>query len=100
MRKVALEGLVCLIALALMIAPVMAQAKTATVQKAAAKAELLDINTATKDQLIAIKGIGPAYADAIVKNRPYARKDELVSKKVIPQATYDKIKDLIIAKQK
>ena len=62
--------------------------------------EWLDINSATKAQLTALPGIGDAYSGAIIKNRPYARKDELVSKKVIPQATYDKIKDLIIAKQK
>jgi DNA uptake protein ComE-like DNA-binding protein len=60
---------------------------------------LLDINSATKAQLMEIPGIGDAYSDAIVKNRPYKRKDELVTKKVVPQATYDKIKDKIIAKQ-
>src|SRR5215470_5995823 len=66
---------------------------------AADKAEPLDINTATVDQLKALPGIGDAYSEKIIKHRPYKRKDELVQKKVIPQATYDKIKDQIVAKQ-
>jgi competence protein ComEA len=74
-------------------------AKTVTAQTPA-KTILLDINTATKEELMKLPGIADAYSDKIIKNRPYARKDELMSKNVVPKATYEKIKDLIIAKQK
>ena len=67
--------------------------------KKTGKAEPIDINGAAKEQLMTLKGIGDAYSDAIIKNRPYKRKDELVAKKVIPQATYDGIKDQIVARQ-
>jgi competence protein ComEA len=67
---------------------------------AATKKEPLEINSASEEQLKALPGIGDAYAKKIVDGRPYKGKDELVQKKVVPQATYDKIKDQIIAKQK
>jgi competence protein ComEA len=78
-------------------APTTTPAPSAT---APAQAALLDINSATKDQLQTLKGIGPARADEIVKGRPYRGKDELLSKKVVPEGVYNDIKDKIIARQK
>ncbi|WP_244642972.1 ComEA family DNA-binding protein [Camelimonas fluminis] len=77
----------------------MKQAPTAAKPAKADKAQLLDINTATKEQLEALKGVGPARADAIIKGRPYKGKDELVQKKIVPQNVYDDIKAKIIAHQ-
>ncbi len=93
-------GLKIIVALGLMLGTALV-APTAPFGTTAAQAQnLLDINSATKADLDALPGIGSAYADKIIKGRPYKGKDELVQKSIIPQATYDKIKDKIIAKQK
>jgi DNA uptake protein ComE-like DNA-binding protein len=68
--------------------------------KMAPKQEPIDINTATEAQLDTLKGVGKARAEAIIKGRPYKAKDELVSKKIIPENVYNDIKDKIVAKQK
>jgi competence protein ComEA len=89
-----------LLAATLVLAPIF----TAVAQSApkppapAASSALIDINTANPDQLKSLPGIGDAYAKRILDARPFTSKDQLVSKGIIPQKTYDGIKNMIIAK--
>ena len=101
-RKLTAQIAVLIFALSLFsgIAGAQADSKASGAADAAAKTtEKLDINTATVDQLKELPGIGDAYSQKIVDSRPYRTKLDLVQKKVVPQATYDKIKNMIVAKQ-
>lgn len=74
--------------------PSAAQAKAVA---AANSGDKLDVNSATADQLKGLPGVGDAYAARIIKGRPYANKTQLVGRGVLPQATYDKLKDMVVA---
>jgi DNA uptake protein ComE-like DNA-binding protein len=76
-----------------------AKAKASAAAAAAPVGDLIDINSASADQLKAIPGIGDKYSAKIIAGRPYANKSQLVSKKVLPEGVYNKVKDKIIAKQ-
>ena len=104
-RKLAVSFLALLVCMSLATGSGLAQgkdtAKKASPPAASSKkgAELMDINSASKQDLMTLPGIGDAYSQKIIDRRPYRGKNELVQKKIIPQATYDKISGQIIAKQ-
>jgi DNA uptake protein ComE-like DNA-binding protein len=79
--------------------PAKTEAPKAEAKKMPVAKELLDINTATQEQLEALPSVGKAYAEKIIAGRPYKMKSDLTAKKIVPASVYNKIKGQIIAKQ-
>ena len=102
MKKVTLLliGFVVALSFALSIAAQDKGKKPPPPPKAKIIAELIDLNSASKEQLMELAGIGDVLAEKIIKGRPYRVKTELVSKNIIPKATFNKISAKVIAKQK
>ena len=70
-----------------------------TNDKRSNKVELVDINSASREQLAALSGIGEEYANKVIAGRPYKSKKELKTRKILPQVNYKQIADKITAKQ-